>query len=83
MTDVFLDVGFVPRSRLENVAHLKTSKLLRFLPIPVFLVTYYGEGLDAGPLQVGAVSVGFCWFSWLLVVSLGFPAGLFTLPALF
>ncbi len=43
----------------------------------------YGKGFDTGPPQVGAGSLRFCGYSLFLVISLGFPAGFPTLPALF
>ncbi len=35
------------------------------------------------PSTVGARFPTFCRFSWFLIVFVGLPAGLFTLPALF
>ncbi len=55
--------------------------------IPQGLEAYrldYGKGVDTTETPyVGAGSLSFSWFPGFLVVSLGFPAGFPTVPALF
>ncbi len=62
----------------------QTPKINVFRPAQkhVLKTQAYGKAFDAGLPQVGAGFLSFCGFSRLLLVCIGLPAGVLTVPAL-